>query len=251
LIAHRFEVHVCAPKLWQDKEALSWLGDKGVVCHSASFTRAGLDPFSDVLALIKLRTLIARVHPNIFFGYTVKPVIWGGLSARFAGVPMRVALITGLGYAFTGEAIGKRKLIQRVVLGLYRLSLDGMHQIFFQNQDDRRDLSRFGVLPPNVKIDIVNGSGIDTIQYSVSPFPTMPIKFLLIARLLGDKGIREYALAAEQIKVGFPEIEFHLVGGLDPNPNGLRENEIEAWVKQGSIIWHGYQRDVRDRKSVV
>ncbi len=244
-IARGYEVHVSAPELTKDCETSEWLCARKIVCHNAPFSRTGLNPLKDAIALLKLKKLIAGIKPDIFLGYTIKPVIWGGLAARISGVPTRVSLITGLGYAFTGEASGKRKLIQRIVRLLYRQSLKGMHQIFFQNPDDKYEFERLGVLPSHVPIDIVNGSGVNTDQYPVTPLPAEPIKFLLIARLLGDKGIREYALAAHKIKKAVPDAEFHLVGGLDQNPNGLKKPEVEAWVKQGHIIWHGSQSDVR------
>ena len=244
-IARGYEVHVSAPELTKDHETSEWLCAHKVVCHNAPFSRTGLNPLKDAIALLKLRKLIAGIKPDIFLGYTIKPVIWGGLAARISGVPTRVALITGLGYAFTGEVSGKRKLIQRIVRSLYRQSLKGMHQIFFQNPDDKYDFERLGVLPSHVPIDIVNGSGVNTGQYPVTPLPAEPVKFLLIARLFGDKGIREYAMAAHEVKKAVPDAEFHLVGGLDPNPNGLKETEVEAWVKQGDIMWHGSQSDVR------
>lgn len=244
-IAQGYEVNACAPNLSDDHKTLDWLTVQGVVCHDAPFSRAGLNPLNDALALLKLKQLIANIRPDIFLGYTIKPVIWGGIAARLSGVPKRVALITGLGYAFTGEASGKRKLIQLIVRKLYRLSLTGMHQVFFQNPDDKHYFVKLGVVPPNVPIEVVNGSGIDLKLYKETPLPSEPLKFLLIARLLGDKGIREYAFAAAEIKLNFPEVEFHLVGGLDSNPNGLKETEIQEWVKQGQIIWHGEQSDVR------
>lgn len=245
LVSEGISVHACAPDIDQDHETRDWLDSNSITFHNAPFSRTGLNPISDLVGLFRLRKLLTQVKPDIFLSYTVKPVIWGGIAARMAAVPKRVALITGLGYAFTGVASGKRWFIQRIVRRLYQLSLKGMHQIFFQNPDDKIDFEKLGVLPLHVPIDIVNGSGVDINKYAVEPLPSKPLKFLLIARLLGDKGIREYVLAASEIKRNFVDVEFHLVGGLDTNPDGLKEDEVKAWANQGYIIWHGQQRDVR------
>ncbi|WP_197052938.1 glycosyltransferase family 4 protein [Tepidicaulis marinus] len=183
---------------------------------------------------------------DIFFGYTAKPVIWGLLAAWLTRVPDRAALITGLGYAFTGEARGKRALVQKILRGLYKHALRRATLIFFQNQDDKDDFARMNLLPAGVPVVIVNGSGIDTNTFTPAPLPSGPRRFLLIARLIGDKGIREYAAAAAQLRVAVPEAEFHLVGGLDPNPDGIPEAEVRKWQEAGHITWHGSLEDVRE-----
>lgn len=245
LLASGYEVIACAPNLIDSKETIDWLELHNVKCVNAPFSRAGLSPIRDVSALLKLTKIIRKYNPDIFFAYTIKPVIWGGIAARLAGVSKRVALITGLGYAFTGRAMGKRKIVQYIARLLYRVSLQGMHQIFFQNPDDKSDFAKYKLLSDSVPIYIINGSGVDTSKYSFKSNPKLPIKFLLIARLLGDKGIREYAAAAARIKSYIPDVEFHLVGGLDPNPAGLSECEVNNWHAENILCWHGTQSDVR------
>lgn len=238
-------VNACAPGLLADKTTRDWLENRGVACYDAPFARASLNPLQDLKALWGLTKLMRRIKPDLFLGYTIKPVIWGLLAARIAHVPRRVALITGLGYAFTGDATGKRALVQRLARMLYGVALRGAQVVFFQNPDDRADFSGFGLLPVRATVAVVNGSGVDLERFT--PFAASPGKtrFLLIARLLADKGVREYAGAAARLIAKYPGVEFHLVGGLDPNPNGIAREEVDEWVRSGHIIWAGALDDVR------
>lgn len=245
LVDRGHQVHVAAPGLYADTATRGWLIARGLTCHDAPFARAGLNPLADLRSLAVLYRLLRHLRPGVFLGYTIKPVIWGLIAAWLVRVPNRVALITGLGYAFTGEAKGKRAVIQGIAKGLYRFALRRATLIFFQNPDDRADFERMGLLPIGVPVVIVNGSGVDVQAYSLAPFPAKPLRFLLIARLLGDKGIREYVSAAHEVRKLHPEIKFHLVGGLDPNPDGISEGEVQLWHDEGSIVWHGALADVR------
>lgn len=245
LVARGHKVHAAAPRLTIDTETSDWLRTHGVICHDVPLARAGLNPATDLRMLVALTRLIHRVGPDAFLGYTIKPVIWGTLAAWLVGVPKRFALITGLGYAFTGQARGKRALIQRTVRGLYGQALRKASLVFFQNPDDAAEFVRLKLVPPDLTTVVVNGSGVDTEFFASAPLPDGPTRFLLIARLLGDKGIREYADAAAILQENYPETEFHLVGGQDPNPDAIAPDEISAWQEAGHIIWHGALTDVR------
>jgi glycosyltransferase involved in cell wall biosynthesis len=245
LLARGHDVHAAAPDLTEDTETTEWLRSEGVVCHDISFSRVGLNPLSDLRLLVSLARLMRRIQPNVFIGYTIKPVIWGTLSARIAGVPSRVALITGLGYAFTGVARGKRGIIQKVARWLYGQALRRSTLVFFQNPDDLQDFQNFGLLPEDVQSVVVNGSGVDTTAFSFIPQPEGVIQFLLIARLLGDKGIREYVAAARHLREKWPKARWHLVGGFDNNPDCISETEVAEWVNAGLVTWPGALADVR------
>jgi glycosyltransferase involved in cell wall biosynthesis len=217
----------------------------GVNGHSVPIARAGLNPLADLRALLALVRLMRRAKPTMVLSYTVKPVIWGSLAAWIARVPRRYAMITGLGYAFTGDASGKRALVRRLTRTLYRIALSRVHMIFFQNPDDLALFRALGLIPADTPVTIVNGSGVDLTYYPQRPLPEGPPRFLMIARLLGDKGVREYAAAAAAVRRSFPDASFHLVGGLDPNPDAISPAEVETWVRSGDIVWHGSQEDVR------
>jgi glycosyltransferase involved in cell wall biosynthesis len=237
--------HACAPGLLSDQPTRDWLEARGVICHDAPFTRTGVNPINDLRALVQLTRLMRCVRPDVCLGYTIKPVIWGTIAAWLARVPQRVALITGLGYAFVGEARGKRALIRRIVSLLYSVALSRATLVFFQNSDDRDDFMRWGILPRDAQVVLVNGSGVDTSFFAPAGFPDPPLRFLLIARLLRDKGIREYVEAAAYLRQTHPEMECHLVGPLDSNPEAIDESEVIAWQEAGHIVWHGWLSDVR------
>jgi len=239
------EVHAAAPGLTRDSETLNWLVARGVTCHDVPLSRAGLNPLADLRAMLALRRLMGRHKPDVFLGYTAKPVIWGLIAARLTGVPQRVALITGLGYAFTDSAGGLRGVVRVAARALYRAALRRATLIFFQNPDDRADFQCMGLLPLDVPVRLVAGSGVDLDRFPRQPLPPGPVRFLLIARLLADKGIREYVAAARILRKDWPEVEFHLVGGTDPNPAGIPETEVRAWHAAGDVIWHGHLHDVR------
>ncbi len=243
--ARGYDVHAAAPGLAADEQTCAWLRERGVTCHDVPLDRAGLSISQDLRTFRALIALCNLVRPDHFLGYTVKPVIWGLLAAKRAGVRNRVALITGLGYAFTGEGSGRRRLIGKLTRMLYWYALKQSTLIIFQNPDDRNHFRDIGLLPHRTPVEIVNGSGVDLSTFQVEKIPQGPTRFLLIARLLGDKGIREYVSAARKVRARWPDVQCYLVGGRDPNPDGIPEEEVCAWHDAGDVIWRGALHDVR------
>jgi glycosyltransferase involved in cell wall biosynthesis len=239
------EVYAGAPGILEDSVTCDWLNERGVRYHDVPLSRTGLSVTGDLRTFIALRRMMLIIRPDLVLAYTVKPVIWGMIAAWLARVPKRVALITGLGYAFVGKAYGKRAIIRWIVSRLYSIALRRASLVFFQNPDDRAEMRRQGISPVHVPTKVVNGSGVDLLQFPHVDLTDEPPQFLLIARLLGDKGIREYAQAAAALVPHWPGVGFHIVGGLDPNPNGLGISEVEEWVRAGNIIWHGALDDVQ------
>lgn len=239
------DVHAAAPAIEDDPAIAAALLDMGVTAHSIPIARAGLNPVADLKTLASLVGLMRRTRPTMVLGYTIKPVIWGALAAWIAGVPRRYAMITGLGYAFSDDAKGKRGLVQSMARTLYRVALARVERVFFQNPDDLGLFRSMGVISSHQSATVVNGSGVDLAHFPPRPLPAGPLRFLMIARLLGDKGVREYAAAAAAVRRDHPDIGFHLVGGLDANPDAIDEAEVRRWAEAGDIVWHGPQADVR------
>nr|WP_298248835.1 glycosyltransferase family 4 protein [uncultured Halomonas sp.] len=239
------EVHAIAPGLDKVNSTNDVLRDWGVVTHHLPLSRAGLNPLCDVVVISKLFTLFRINQPDIVFSYTVKPVIYSMVSAWLSKVPNRYALITGLGYAFTGEARGKRGLVKRLVRRLYSRALKRADRVFFQNSDDEQLFRKLGLLGEVVPSQVVNGSGIDTDYFKVAMLPTGSHRFLLIARLLGDKGVREYVAAAAQVREHYPEAVFCLAGDIDTNPDSITRQELNEWRSAGHIEYLGHLDDVR------
>lgn len=238
------EVHAAAPALKADVATHRQLKEWGVVTHDIELRRTGTNPLSDLASLISLYRLLKALKPDIVMGYTIKPVIYGTLAAWLTKVPHRFALVTGLGYAFTGEARGKRALVQRLVRRLYAAALSRAERVFFQNPDDEALFRKLGLLSETAS-QAVNGSGIDTTRFDVAPLPQGSPSFLLIARLLGDKGVREYVAAAAKLRERYPEAICRLVGDIDENPDSVTQQELEQWMAAGHIDYLGRLNDVR------
>lgn len=244
LIEAGLEVHAAAPGL-EASATRQVLEAWGARVHEAPLERTGVNPLGDLVALASLWRLMREVRPDAVLGYTIKPVIYATLAAWLARVPRRFALITGLGYAFTGEASGKRALIQRLVRGLYGSALRRTQHVFFQNPDDRALFRSLGILEDSTPATVVDGSGVELSYFAPVPLPEGPPRFLLIARLLGDKGIREYVGAARQVRERHPEVRFQLVGDLDEHPDSIQPDLLAAWVASGDIEYLGHLDDVR------
>lgn len=241
-------VHVAAPDLLLGDAVRVQLEAKGLVVHNIPLQRTGTNPLRDFRSLWSLWRLLRRVQPHYLLSYTVKPVIYGTLAAWLAGVPHRFALITGLGYAFMEQSSGsgpKRGRVKALVQSLYFHALAKAHKVFFQNPDDEAVFRRLGLLPPAVPSVVVNGSGVDVTAYAVAPQPATGMQFLLIARLLGDKGVREYAEAARRIRATNPSVHFALVGWIDSNPDSISQQELDRWVNEGTVNYLGRLSDVR------
>ncbi len=243
LQAKGLQVHVAAPNLPEGNGVRQQLQALGYVVHNLPMRRTGTNPVADAYTLWQMWCLMRRIKPTWVLGYTIKPVIYGSLAAWLVNVPRRFALITGLGYAFQGQANepgGLRALVQR----LYGLALRRTHRVFFQNPDDQALFRSLGLLPPGTPSCVVNGSGVDVAAFTVASLPHTP-HFLLIARLLGDKGVREYAQAAKQTRALYPQAHFSLVGWLDENPDAIAQSELDAWVQAGTLDFWGRLSDVR------
>ncbi len=245
LIDEGIQVHAIAPSISENKLVVSKLNKWGVKYYDVPLKRAGLNPVDDLKAFFVLHRLIKQIQPDLVLAYTVKPVVYGMLASWLAKVPKRFALITGLGYAFTGESRGKRKLIKKLARLFYRTVLARVNLVFFQNPDDESYFRESGLLKNNVPSRIVNGSGIDLNHFSRTPLEQRDPVFLLIARLIGDKGVREFVAAARRIRKSYPSTVFRIVGSIDDNPDSIRKEELDQWQREGAIEYLGKLEDVR------
>lgn len=218
----------------------------GAIPVDFSLERVGMRPARDLMDLIRLVRLLRRIKPDVCLAYFIKPVIYGSLAAMLARVPRRFALVAGLGYVFTengGSRKFKRRLLRRSVSLLYKLGFVACHLVFFQNEDDRAQLVEARLLP-FAKTVRLNGTGVDLKRFELCPVVIEPITFLLMARLLHEKGIREYARAARIVKRSHPDVRILLLGGTDRNPGSLSEQTIAGWHDEGILEWHGHVDDV-------
>ena len=219
------------------------LADVGVRFRPYPLRRATISARADLIAFRALRDLLRDEAPDVVFSYTIKPVIYGGLAARAAGVPDIVALITGLGSTFQAPGL-KGWVVNRVVVELYRRALARTRLVFFQNPDDRALFLELGLVRPAQSL-VVRGSGVDLDHYRPQPLPDPPPRFLLISRLIEDKGIREYVDAARIVRTRHPGTVFRLVGPRDEHARAIPEADLDAWVAEGVVDYAGPVHDVR------
>jgi len=235
--------HVCAMANDKDTDVIAKLLEIDVEFISYSIARNGLNPLKDLNTILDFYKVIKRVKPDMIFAYTIKPIIWAGLVSRFLNQGQFYALVTGLGFAFQGRTL-IRRLLTGLVVFLYRLSLTNAVGVIFQNKDSRD----YFVDKKMVRLSqatVVAGSGINVERFSLSILPDGDISFLCIARLLGDKGIREYSLAASAVKKSYPNARFLLVGPEDSSPDGISLSEVQKWHDEGIIQFCGSTSDVR------
>jgi glycosyltransferase involved in cell wall biosynthesis len=246
LIERGLEVHACAPDLNGETEVGAELLRRGVVIHSVSMNRTGLNPLKDIRTIVSFFLLIKRLSPDFVLAYTVKPVLYGMIAAFLAGVPNRVALITGLGYAFSGEQRLVPRMVALLVRYFYVVAVKVAHLTVFQNQDDKDLFHKLKILGFESNAIVVNGSGVNLNYYAKKSIFPDRITFLLIARLIRDKGIQEFVDAAQLVKREWPEARFLLAGPIDSNPNGFKAKDIERWQSDGCIEYLGELKDVRE-----
>ena len=217
----------------------------GITIYPVEMGRTGINPLHDLKYLLALRKLLRQVRPQVVFGYTIKPVVYGSLAARLAGVPRIYSMITGLGHVFTTENARNRRL-QKVIGVLYRLGLSANRRVFFQNPDDLQEFLDRGMLKDRGKAVRTYGSGVDMQRFSREPLPEGPATFLFIGRLLTEKGIAEFCEAARQVRAAYPEARFIAVGPHDPNlPHACAAEDLERWKAEGVVEFVGGVKDVR------
>lgn len=238
------EVIAFAPET--DPSVLRTLGAIGVRFVQIPMARTGINPLADLRTLFVLWHHFRRLKPDIVLPYTMKPIIYGCLAGRLAGVPHRFALVTGLGYVFTDTAPGVRlTMLRHLSVWLYRLALGGVERVLVYNDADADEVRKRRMIRDFSRIILIPGSGIDLDHYTRSDPPLEPITFLLIARLLLDKGIFDYVEAARRLRSRYPEARMWLLGPFDANPSGISEADVNGWIAEGVVDYLGKTRDVR------
>jgi glycosyltransferase involved in cell wall biosynthesis len=246
MVARGHEVTAMAPEAGSgDADIPGQLAALGVRFEPIELERAGIDPVADARAIRGLVRRLRAVRPDLVLGYTIKPVIYGSLAARLAGVPNRAAMITGMGSALASARTVKQRAVATIARALYRVGLAQCQVVIFQNTDDRDELAGFGALPRHARVAVVRGSGVDLAYYAPQPLPSGAPVFVFLGRLLRDKGIAEYVAAARSVRARYPAATFRIAGWLDPNPESLTLRELEAVVADGTVEYLGATDDVR------
>jgi len=213
-------------------------------CHfkQLHMDQHGTSPSHDLALLVKYRRVLHSVRPLAYLGFTIKPNVYGSIAASGLAIPV-INNIGGLGATFLHGA-----MLTELVKGLYRFSLRRSSRVFFQNRDDRQLFLDAKMARESVS-ELLPGSGIDLRHFQPLPMAAPApagFRFLLIARMLKDKGVEEYVEAARIVRRHIPASQFQLLGGVDSdNPNAIRLGQIREWEAQGLVRYLDRADDVR------
>lgn len=196
--------------------------------------RRGVNPVADLKLLIKYRTILKKVKPNVVLGYTIKPNIYGGIACAEKNIPY-ICNITGL-----GSAVENKGILQCIILNLYRFSLRKVQTVFFQNSENEKFFTENKLCIGKHKM--LPGSGVNLEYYKSIEYPKGDtIEFVFVARIMKEKGIDQYLEAAKYIHKKYPNTRFHICGFCEQ----AYENIIQEMARKGIIIYHGLVDDMR------
>jgi glycosyltransferase involved in cell wall biosynthesis len=233
------EVSVLAPR----DHAWDRLSELGVPVTEWSLRQHGMSPLSELRAMFHAWREIRRVKPDVVLNFTIKPSIYGSLAAHFAGVRRIHSVFTGLGYFFTHED-NVDSLVTRTIRWMLRRALAHNSSVFFQNDDDRDLFLKLGLVTRE-RTRKMNGSGINLEAFAPAGAAVEPGSFVLVGRMLPEKGVREFVEAARILRPKYPNARFMLLGGIDGSKSAIPRTEIEGWSTQPRVEYLGEVDDVR------
>ena len=231
------EVTIIAPR----DRTFEPLIEMGCRCVELPVASKGTDPRQDLKTMIALYREYRTTRPHLVFHYTIKPNIYGSLAAMLARVPS-IAVTTGLGYVF----IQKSRTAQ-IAKRLYRFAFRFPREVWFLNRDDHQAFVDENLLAHPDRARRLHGEGVDLDDFALAPLPRREdFVFILIGRLLWDKGVAEYVEAARRVRRRYPQARFQLLGpvGVD-NPSAISRTDVEAWEHENIVEYLGEANDVR------
>jgi glycosyltransferase involved in cell wall biosynthesis len=236
LIAKGYEVHTIAPK----DEYTHYLTEAGCIHHVIRMDSRGANPIKDSALIVELYTIYRKIRPAIILHYTVKPNVYGTIAASLLRIPV-VNNVCGLGTVFL-----KNNLVSAIAILLYKITFRFPKKVFFQNPEDLK-LFLDKKLVSAETADLLPGSGIDLEKFHPMEFNrNKSFTFLLISRLITDKGVLEYIEAVKKLKTQGLDARFQILGAKDPeHKRGIKLKVIDSWIKMGTIEYLGTTDDVR------
>ena len=207
--------------------------------------RASLNPLREAMTVRHLTRLLRRERPQLIHNFTVKCAVYGALAARLAGVPAVVNAVAGMGYVYASNGL-KARLLRPVVNALMRSTLGhGDSRLILQNPDDAAALTESRLVPPD-RIRIIRSSGVNVDRFRpVVHDDTAPLRVLLAARLLREKGVGEFVEAARMLRERGRKVQFLLAGTPDSgNPSSFEHREVDRWHREGLVDWLGHVDDM-------
>jgi glycosyltransferase involved in cell wall biosynthesis len=220
----------------------------GFSWHAMPMNRRSLNPLRELGVLAWLVRFLQREKPDLVHGFTIKSAVYGSLASKFAGVPARINAVAGMGYVFTSRDL-KARVLRPIVRQLMRSALNGRRNaLILQNPDDVAVFKQARIVDDR-SIRLIKGSGVNCSRFSArqeadEPTPA-PLRVVLAARLLWDKGIAEYVEAARALKKENRSVRFLLAGSPDDgNPASVSRELVEGWVNEGLLTWLGHVSDM-------
>ncbi len=210
--------------------------------HDIYMNNKGTNPKEDFKTLIIFYKLYKAIKPDVVLNYTIKPNIYGNIACSMLNIKT-INNISGLGTVFI-----KENFVTKIVKNLYKYSLNKSSKVFFQNNEDKELFIEKRLVNPSL-CDLLPGSGINTNKFMPMEYEKedKTFKFLLIARMLWDKGINEYIVAAKIIKQKYQNVEFQLLGSLDAvNKTAISKEQMQSWVDEGLVTYLGVTDDVKE-----
>lgn len=236
LQAEGHEIHTIAP----NDDYTHYLTEAGCIHHSVKMDSRGANPIKDLALIFELYSIYKSIRPDVILHYTIKPNVYGSLAASFLKIPV-VNNVCGLGTVFL-----KDDLLSSIAMFLYRVSFKFPKKVFFQNPDDLK-LFLDKKLVPVETVDLLPGSGIDLTRFKPMTFQrNQTFTFLLISRLITDKGVLEYIDAVKKLKSEGINARFQVLGAIDPeHKRGISREIVQEWINSGTIEYLGTTKDVR------
>jgi glycosyltransferase involved in cell wall biosynthesis len=216
----------------------------GIEVVPVAFNRRRTNPIPELLFVLKLARLYRELKPDLVHHIAIKPILIGGIAAQLAGVPAIVNAPVGLGFVFSSDRL-LAKILKPVVTLLLHLTLSPNNaRVVFENPDDLEELTTRGMVRPDRGI-LIRGAGVDIIEFSPVPEPAPPVRVILIARMIREKGVADFVEAARILLGRKIPAEFLLVGAPDlGNPNMVSEAELRGWEAEGLTRWLGPRKDI-------
>ncbi len=239
-LAEGYEVHIAT----EITDKLAEIESHGLIVHPLAIKRNNSNLFGAINLIKDLFDICRTVQPDVAHFVTIKPVLLGGIVARFAKVPRMIAAISGLGFLFINDSFRSR-VTRAIAVQLYRFSLGHKNLcIIVQNSHDLATIRNLTQLPDS-SFRLLSGSGVDLSNYSPQLEPTGIPVVIFAARMLLDKGVVEFVNAAKLLKSKGIISRFILVGEPDlANPTSITTTQLEDWHKEGIIEWWGKRNDI-------
>ena len=231
LIDNGHEVHVIVPHSNRERNFQNPRTHFPIILHTLSLDRKRINPIREVYCLFELWKILHSISADTIINFTIRPVIYGTFVAHRAKIKNIYSVITGLGFVFSGNSFYQR-LLRKLVLPLYRISFPKNKTVLFQNKDDKKFFQEKGIV--NERSEIINGSGVD-LKYFSRIAKGKPNSFIMVARLLKDKGVYEFIDAAREVKKCHPKVIIDLMGPMDSNPASISKKDLQEWISSKVI----------------